>query len=55
MVHEIILGAGCRPDHRSDHALEVSDRDRCMEDADRDIEPGMFSFVEDPVCGTGGE
>jgi len=31
--------------------LEVGDRDRCMEDADGDIVPGMFSFGPHPVCG----
>ena len=35
--------------------MEVGDRDICVEDADGFVVPGLFSFCEDPVCGTGGE
>ena len=38
-----------RPDHGGDCAVEVGDRDRCVEDADGDIVPGVFSFSKDTV------
>jgi len=49
MVLEVIPGAGCRPDHGGNCVVEVGDRDCCVEDADGDIVPGLFSFSEDPV------
>lgn|GEM_PF-5162064 len=39
------------PDLRGDCAVEVSNRDRSVEDADGDIMPGMLSFGTHPVCG----
>jgi len=49
VVLEVIPGTGCGLDYGSDCAVEVSDRNRCMEDAYGDILPGVFSFGEDPV------
>ena len=51
MVLEGIPGAAKWPDHRGDCALEVGDGDRCIEDADGAIVPGVFSFGSYPVCG----
>jgi len=51
MVFKGIPGAAKRPDHGGDCALEVGDGDFCVEDADGDIVPGVFSFGSYPVCG----
>jgi hypothetical protein len=32
--------------------MEVSDRNRCVEDADAVVVPGLFSFSEGSVCRT---
>jgi len=44
----------CGPDHGSDCALEVSDRDRSLEDADPVVVPGVFSLSEDSVYWSAG-
>jgi len=49
VVLEAISGAVRGPDHGGDCVVEVGDRDLGMEDADRDIVLGVFSFCEDPV------
>jgi len=54
VVLEALPGAGCRPDHGGNRALEVGDRDLGVEDADGDIVPGLFSFGPDPVYRTFG-
>ena len=51
VVLEIIPGAVRWPDHGGDRAVEVGDRDRCMEDPHGNIVPGMLSFGPHPVCG----
>jgi len=35
--------------------VEIGDRDRCLEDADSDIVPGVFSFGPYPVCRSCGD
>ena len=50
VVLEVILGTVRWPDNGGDCALEVGDRDRCLEDADGDIVPGMFPIGSHPVC-----
>jgi hypothetical protein len=50
MLFKVIPGAALRPDHRGDCVREVGDGNRCMEDADGDIVPGVFSFCTYQVC-----
>ena len=51
VVFKVVSGAARGPDDGSDCALEVSDRDRSLEDADPVVVPGVFSFGADTVCG----
>ena len=51
MVQQIVRGAARGPDHRGDRALEISDRDRSLEDTDAVVVPGVFSIGPDPVHG----
>ena len=51
VVLEVIPGAGRRPDHGGDCAVEVGDRDRGMEDTDGVVVPGVLPFSPHSVCG----
>jgi len=57
MVFQVVSGAVNGPDHGSDRALEVGDRDRSLKDADKVVVPGLFSLSTDQVYGSrwGGE
>ena len=55
VVLETISGAIRRPEDGGDCCVEVSDRDRCVENADGDIVPGLFSIGLYPVCWSAGE
>ena len=44
VVFKIILGAVRRLDYRGNCAVEVGDRDCCVEDIDGDIMSGLLSF-----------
>lgn len=50
VVLEVIPGAVRRPDLKGDCIVEVGDGDRCMEGADGDIVPGVFTPVSHSVC-----
>ena len=50
MVFQAVPGAAGRPDHGSDHPLEVRDRNCSVEDAYSALVPGVLSFYPDPVC-----
>jgi len=52
VVFEVVSGAARGPDHGSDRALEVGDRDRSLEDAHVVVVSGVFSLSEDSVHGS---
>src|SRR5208283_2724619 len=50
VVLEIIPGTVSMPNHGGDCAVEIGNRDGCMEDANGDSVPSVFSFGPHPVC-----
>jgi len=52
---QIVLGEASRLNNGSGCTLEISDRDRNLEDADAVIVPGVFSLSADKIHGTGRE
>lgn len=49
LVYEVISGVIGREDNGGDSAVEVSDRDRNLENSDAVVVSGLLSFATDPV------